>query len=327
MNSLFYRKEQSFMRFKKRLFICLIISTLLFLCGCNKEKTFEPSVEEYDNQKLMYEKKLIEDASMGSFGSLTCMGNNIYVVCTGSNCILKYSKEGQLVDTFGRVGKGEGEFSKPIAICNFDNEIYVMDENDGRIQVFDENGKFIKKYNVEELESPYVSVVDLEANEEKIYVSVVGCEKKSLKIYDIDKSNGKVSKIGDMAMGALGKDEKNIYFAKAFDFFKEKNSSGYRDGESYIASVTDKDVVKHFQLPDTYSPADIAVFNHQMYVFSRAYTQIDVFEMDGSYVETVFSEKSTENNRGLGYMAMDEDGSIYLADKEKSAVYKLENQN
>ena len=84
--------------------------------------------------------------------------------------------------------------------------------------------------------------------------------------------------------------------------------------------------MKLFELPEKYSPSDLFVFDDQLYIFSRAYSQIDVFELNGTYIKTIFSESSTVSNRGLGYMDIDKNGIVYLSDRENSIIYKLEKE-
>jgi DNA-binding beta-propeller fold protein YncE len=64
----------------------------------------------------------------------------------GNNRILKFTKDGKLIKTWGKLGTGPGEFDQPHALA-FDSKgrLYVGDRNNNRIQVFDQNGKFISE--------------------------------------------------------------------------------------------------------------------------------------------------------------------------------------
>ncbi len=310
-------------------FTCVLLVLSIFLCACGRQEEPAPQMETYNNLDNGLEKEIFieKDSNLQSPAGLVCIGDSIYVVSKGNNCVLKYSTAGAFEALFGNIGQKEGEFSKPTAIANYEETIYVADENDGRIQAFDLEGNFQKLYDIEALNNRYLSVLDLEADEDSIYISVAGGEKKALYIYILDKETGEVEKIEKSSMGVLGKDEEQqIYFAQAYAYIEEQGYSGYEDGESYIARISERKMTKMFQLPDKYSPTDIMICNNQIYIFSGALTQVDVFELDGTYVETLFHESSSAENRGLGFMAMDAQGNIYLSDSENHSIYKLEKE-
>jgi DNA-binding beta-propeller fold protein YncE len=58
--------------------------------------------------------------------------------------IVKFSKAGKFITAWGKKGTAEGEFDTPHAIAVDSNEqVYVADRSNSRVQVFDANGKFI----------------------------------------------------------------------------------------------------------------------------------------------------------------------------------------
>jgi DNA-binding beta-propeller fold protein YncE len=64
----------------------------------------------------------------------------------GNSRVLKFSRDGKLLNHWGKKGKGPGEFNLPHAICVDDEgKVYVGDRDNGRIQVFDANGQFLSQ--------------------------------------------------------------------------------------------------------------------------------------------------------------------------------------
>jgi len=313
----------------KKTGVYLSLTILFFLLGgCGKNENIAPKMSQYNNyDETMNKTVFIEDAVLDVPKGLVYVGDSLYVTSKEGHCVLKYSKEGILEKTIGNLGNGDGEFRKPVAITYYGEELYVADEEDGKIQVFDLDGSFIRKYYVEELDNIYLFVVDIEADEHNIYVSVTGGEKSLLHVYVISKADGKVDTLGKLSMGSLGRGEENIYFAQEFDYIEENGNSGYESGESYFSEIGNGKMKKIFQLPDGYLPSDILVYENNIYLLSKALTQVDVFNIQGQYIKTVFSEESSVRNRGLGYMTMDAEGNIYLSDEENDVVYKLEKEN
>ncbi|MDE3197475.1 MAG: hypothetical protein KGN84_14085 [Acidobacteriota bacterium] len=64
----------------------------------------------------------------------------------GNSRILKFSKEGKLIGTWGKLGKAPGDFDMPHGLA-FDSKglLYVADRGNNRIQVFDRNGKYLSE--------------------------------------------------------------------------------------------------------------------------------------------------------------------------------------
>jgi sugar lactone lactonase YvrE len=57
--------------------------------------------------------------------------------------VLKFSKNGKFIKTWGELGSGPGQFSSPHAIAmDSSGRIFVVDRNNARIQIFEEDGKF-----------------------------------------------------------------------------------------------------------------------------------------------------------------------------------------
>ena len=78
--------------------------------------------------------------------------DSIYVVDQGHNRIAKFSSDERVLAVWGTAGSGDGQFNDPtsVAVDPSTNKIYVADPINKRIQVFDENGKFLTKWSVPE---------------------------------------------------------------------------------------------------------------------------------------------------------------------------------
>ena len=59
--------------------------------------------------------------------------------------VLKFTKTGKFIKSWGRKGSAPGEFDEPhdIFIGGSQQRVYVADRKNARIQVFDQDGKFI----------------------------------------------------------------------------------------------------------------------------------------------------------------------------------------
>ena len=76
---------------------------------------------------------------------------NIYISDGYINSrVAKFDRNGDWVMSFGEPGNGPGQFNTPhaIAIDNQDN-VYVGDRGNQRVQIFDTNGKYIREWKIE----------------------------------------------------------------------------------------------------------------------------------------------------------------------------------
>ena len=68
--------------------------------------------------------------------------------------VVKFDKNGKFLMTWGKPGKGPGEFDLPHGIdIDRNRRVYVADRSNSRIQIFDENGKFLDQWT--NIRSPY----------------------------------------------------------------------------------------------------------------------------------------------------------------------------
>src|SRR5438477_6515355 len=83
--------------------------------------------------------------------------DSIYVVDQGRTRIVKFNPDGTVLATWGTKGNGDGQFDDhtSVAVDPKTNKVYVADPRNKRIQVFDSNGNFLRKWSVPEWKSLY----------------------------------------------------------------------------------------------------------------------------------------------------------------------------
>jgi DNA-binding beta-propeller fold protein YncE len=76
-------------------------------------------------------------------------GGNIYVTDgEGNSRVLKFDKYGNFLLGWGMKGSGPGQFDIPHSIAVYDDVVYVGDRENGRIQLFDLNGRFLREWKL-----------------------------------------------------------------------------------------------------------------------------------------------------------------------------------
>lgn len=137
--------------------------------------------------------------------------------------VVKFDKNGKFLMSFGKEGTGPGEFSGVVHSIAADAEgrLYVADRGPGRIQVFDQNGKYLDEW-------PNIAAWHIHVSPDQFVWVADGGTNKILK-YD---RNGKLlyswGTYGQFPGGQWGvhqfsvDEEGNLYLAEAFNGRLEK---------------------------------------------------------------------------------------------------------
>jgi sugar lactone lactonase YvrE len=82
--------------------------------------------------------------------------DSVYVVDQGRTRIVKFSPDGHVLSGWGSKGSGDGQFNDPtsVAVDSTSGKVYVADPINKRLQVFDQNGKFLTKWVIPEWGQP-----------------------------------------------------------------------------------------------------------------------------------------------------------------------------
>ena len=126
------------------------------------------------------------DLMIAPAGVTTDDKNNIYV--SSQHELHKFNRSGKLVKSIGHLGKKNREFDDPRGVAIYDNQVYVTDRDNHRIQVFDLDLNFVRSIGSHgagegELDSPYDVEFDTAGN---MYVA----ERDNRRVQVMDK-NGK----------------------------------------------------------------------------------------------------------------------------------------
>jgi DNA-binding beta-propeller fold protein YncE len=141
--------------------------------------------------------------------------------------VLKFSKDGKFIKSWGKRGSAPGDFDEPhdIFLGGSQQRIYVADRRNQRIQVFDQDGKFIAAWKqfgepssvfVGRDDTIYVGAAfpDPKAPKGQLRGIVVGSAKDgSLKAFIPDPADPNKLDVGTTASGIAADEEGSIYAA------------------------------------------------------------------------------------------------------------------
>lgn len=113
--------------------------------------------------------------------SVTFAADKLYTTDVDDHKVKVFSSYGKLLRDFGGRGAGEGQFAYPNGVAvDKEGNIYVADSNNGRVQLFDEYGGFVKVFAKSLILPRGIAVDDLGR------VHVVDTFAKKVFIYDME---------------------------------------------------------------------------------------------------------------------------------------------
>ena len=87
---------------------------------------------------------------------VTVYNGEVFVADCSNNRVAVFSQDGQLVRTIGSAGSGPGQFSSPRAVAiSPDEELYVSDQSNCRVQVLTLQGAYIREFGKGQFKSQH----------------------------------------------------------------------------------------------------------------------------------------------------------------------------
>ena len=115
--------------------------------------------------------------------SLAILDEKIFVSYGFQNDIQIFDLNGNFIKKFGQTGDGQGEFIGMSDIVSNDNELFALDSGNQRIQVFDNDGVFLREFPITEkfLDS---EKMDVSIYEDELFVMI--SSESSVKKFTLD---------------------------------------------------------------------------------------------------------------------------------------------
>lgn len=252
-------------------------------------------------------------------GGLLCRADDILVVDTAGNNILRFNYDGELIETVGSTGNGDGEFLYPRDLRACGDKLYLLDAKNMRIVVLSQNLSFEKEISLEGLgTSGFTARHDSMAvlDENTIFLTSNNDRKAFLL-----KDQKELITVEEEFQGICA-----VGGGKAY-IVQNMVSTGGGNAETgnvfYAEYDEERGLVKN-QLPYNNRPVDIVILGEDMYVLNGLYGAVERCDLNGDYNETLYKFLKTINDRFVfTQLAMDAEGNFYVADNYNHAIYKV----
>lgn len=261
-----------------------------------------------------------EKTKVGMPGGVLAVGDHLLVCDMGNHCVVRLTTDGDFVESYGELGSDAGNFVMPTAILFHEEEIYVLDSGNMRIQVFDLEMNFISEILFEGSPLPrngkYSDMAI--AGDGTIYVATDEAYEDAMCLFYLE--GEKLCGVQAECMGYLAEQNGVVYTADKYRHYTYQGGNGWKSGENWVYRVDRTGVEKVCELPYMYTSMDFAVTDDQIYTLSSTWGKLSCFTMEGEALNTMFYMEEVQGNEM--YLSMQDENTFYVADTE-GYLYKI----
>ncbi|MBD5468590.1 MAG: hypothetical protein HDR21_10615 [Lachnospiraceae bacterium] len=300
------------------------------------ELLFESYEDEYIINKWTEEQTGIESP----YG-ICVLEDAIYVCDFFGHCVVKLGLDGERIASYGQLGAESGNFTNPTAIVCHESLIYVLDQGNHRIQIFDQEMNY--QYEVSYMSPVFSKTVyfqDMAVDREgTIYLSEWEGFVDDAAIYYIAE-DGIATQIEPHISGVLAEYQGGVYAINTYSLFYVQTATGLARGatfgESFLFDCTKVGLEQIGELPYKYAAADFCVVDDIVYavsLYNPLRVQMNRLFMDGEldsaiYIfergERDYSTISQEPVEYPWYLDVVDDNHIYAVDSLWKTIYYLQ---
>ena len=293
--------------------ICLACSNSVFGFQVPKNVFKDIPIIEYDGKVIIGEDDIFENESFNFPVGIQYISrtDDFVLLDTGNRGMYFFSSDGSFKRRIGSIGQGPGEFINPLLFAvNRDENIYVYDSRNMRINIYNYDGSFINSFRVTNIypekgiESNFVitgsnDVVFNSPSRTGHYFSVVSQDGKLRNIGRIIKldRDERINNMGSLGKIIINNDMYYIFLQYLF-LLRIYNEKGLLTREVKLDILTGKpDIRKEIDLSDhlkridrgSYGAAriklvnDIKMYNDNMYILTGL-TGNEIREKSNNYI-------------------------------------------
>lgn len=299
-----------------------------------QDHEWDPLFDSYEDSYLVHEWKEEQTGISRPYG--ICVAGDAVFVCDFDNhCIVKLDQEGERIASYGTLGAKKGNFTNPTAIVCHDGQLYVLDQGNHRVQIFDMDMNYQR-------EVPYAAVTfdkndyfqDMAVDQNgTIYLSV-WTNASTYGVYYLSEE-GRAVAVEPRISGALTEYQGEVYAMNTFMNYKVNGAYNMGWGENFFLKCTAGGLEQLAELPYKYTPADFCIVNDRIYAVSlHGYErQLNRLTLEGKLDSAVYIFETKERDWSNiinepatfpFFLDVVDDDHIYAVDSLWKTVYYFE---
>lgn len=346
---------------KSKKVICVFTLMLCILLGCSKKEEVvnyeipiyteielervwnedgEQLFENYKDEYIIHRWTKKQTGINSPYG-ICVLENCIYVADFSGHRIVQLALSGEPLTSYGQLGAEPGNFVNPTAIICHENSLYILDQGNHRIQIFDLEMNYQK-------EIPYTGVVfsknvffhDMAVDQNgTVFLSEWENFVEDAAIYYIS-DEGTLNQLESHISGVLAEYQGEVYAINTYSLFYVETSNGLARGatfgSNFLFKCTKSGLEQLCELPYKYAAGDFFIEDEVLYaitLYDPLNIQMNRFMMNGKLGSAVYifereerdySNISSEPIEYPWYLDVIDDNHIYAVDSLWKTIYFLE---
>lgn len=254
---------------------------------------------------------------------IVCIENDLLVSDCENDTLYLIDYKGMLKKKIGRTGNAPGEFLYPTGITQNENNIFVLDAKNWRVQIFDREMNYENEIPIilpDETSKNgwyFTSIaVDGDGN---IYIGSL--DERFGHIICIKKENGMTVYLGDNFCGTVTGMGGNVCVLNIGLMTKNKNGEiGCRTAKNYLYNIDTLGLKLICELPYGITPTGFVLVDDGIYCVSGSYHSIDFYNFEGQYKYSIINMKEIDR---ISCITSNKKGNLYLSLPFSKKVYSL----
>lgn len=299
----------------------VIILMFLFLTGCGMNELedieFESSKSEMrdfvikENNQIEPEQLNLEDCNEPR--DITLINDEIYLLDGQPSRIKRYDLDGNFIDHYDLK-----YIPNPSLMKATQDNIYIYDNSINKIFVMNMGYDIIQEISIKSI-MPDSKMIDMEVNQNKIYLSADAVDEKDAVVVGYD-LQGNEEIIVKNVNGFIDSFNGSLFMANTLEYVSNDEAYGFQAGSNSYSKIypEKKDVLK---FPNAYMPVDFVSTDNQLYVYNTSIQTLDSWNLNtGEYENTLLNFNGSEEINVK--LDMNENVLVILM-RDSKQVYKL----
>lgn len=300
----------------------------------NETESNETSITQENDEVVMEENSCISDGTEISVyerektqlinpSDICVFGDELIVSDQDANILYRYDLECNYLGTVGKQGMAELEFNMPMALQVYNNQLYVLDSGNYRVQILNREFEYVSEIQLEP--QPYFNTGavyrDLAIkNEACIYVCSSGENSIETRIAKVD-ADGQQN-FEEVFNGYLCSYAGEVYAVNSLEYIVvDERTVRFQSGMNCFYRIDDVTLEHLWDFPYEYTPLDFTMENGNVVVISGSKDRIDVYSMEGEFLNQLCEVHAFYfANSGI---IMASDGTIYYVDADECTLSKI----
>lgn len=285
----------------------------LYIAGCQKTDNFKQMEESKDGLLPIYESKdeelsgensalkTLEDvyssgyraeewevAGVEEASGILCRQEDVIIADRASDYLIVADYTGNVLKKVGQTGSGKCEFLNPAAIAEYDQELYILDQGNQRVQVLDHDLNYVREIELKDTKAADPDYVPgmLAVNASGVYVTGYSLRNPVVDRY----SQNEIEEIGENFLGTICNYEEQLYLINSMVRTYDKESDAFQavsSGPEWLFTIEGTEMMKKCSLPNGLFISDFIADDKGIVCISTSGYSVFRLDWNGEYKETI----------------------------------------